>query len=124
MGFARAHGSAVRSNVPEAQALVSVIACSGQAFTHRPHASHAFAFVRIACCHLCAKPFNLPLRVRPLRCSFGKVPTAKTETGQTRAQSAFPSQAFRSITGRNAPAACLHASVFGKMGRLDLWPSV
>lgn len=87
-----------------------MIADSGQAFTHNPQPSHASAFINNACCQLCAKPLTLPIRLMPARARFGKVPTAKTDTGHTRTQSPLPSQRLRSITGRMAPGLDLHTA--------------
>lgn len=87
----------------------NVMAFSGQELTHSPQASHNSGRTRIACCQRWTNPLILPWMVKPVRRSVGSVSTAKTVTGHTRTQSALPSQRLRSMTGENAPGACLHS---------------
>jgi hypothetical protein len=68
-----------------------------------------------ACFQPWANPFILPTNDSPPRCDAGKTPSTKTFLGHTLTQSPLPSHRLRSITGANAPGACLQdeASICG-----------
>ena len=82
----------------------SLIACSGQAATHSRQAWQSCPLTTSACLPPCAHALSFPRHVRALRCSLLRTSIRKTSKGQTRTQSALPSQRFRSITGATVPA--------------------
>ncbi len=108
--FIRTPGSTPMQSCSSQQAVrptpmgARLIAFSGQAVTHRRQAWQSGPLTTNACLPPWAQALSFPRHVSALRCSLLKTSIRNTRKGQTRTQSALPSQRFRSMTGTTAPA--------------------
>src|SRR3569623_1056569 len=81
----------------------NLMAFSGHADTHSPHARHASALTAKLCFQPCSVPLTLARKGRPLRSSAGRISSSNTLYGQMTTQSALPSQRARSMAGVKTP---------------------
>ncbi len=94
-------------------ARASLIAFSGHASTHFPHASQADAFGVYAVFRPCAMLLSFASMPSRAKSPSSMRLTSNTWTGQTSMHSAFPSHLARSTTGANSPGWARHSVVDG-----------
>jgi hypothetical protein len=103
----------------QVETRASLIAFSGHATTHFPHAWQAEARGVYAVLRPWAILLSFPIMPSSAKSWSSIRRTSKTLNGQTRTQSDFPSHRERSMTGANSPGWDRHSVVVAAMNGLD-----